>query len=226
MQHEKYRLTVDTREQDNVIKMLDKMDIKYNRAALLTGDYQMEDSDGNVVTMERKTIPDLVGSLMSGRLEEQMRRLADEKCPMLLITGSFGDYKKFAKFSKFTVDQLHGAIASCIVKYGLRCVIWVQSVSDHPNSNGLGIGCKVLAKVSEGKLDKIPPRKIKRRGNVAQIEIIHILFGVPVNVAEGLLKRFGSIRDILDADDKELLGVKGMGPTRTITMRKLLGDIK
>ncbi len=223
---EKYKLTIDTREQDNVTKMLDKMGIKYNKATLLTGDYQMTDPDGNVVTMERKTITDLIGSLMSGRLEEQMRRLANEKCPMLLITGSFSDYKHFARFSKFTVGQLHGAIASCIVRYGLRCVIWVQSEKEHPHSNGLGIGIKILAKVAEGRLDNIPARRIKRRGNTDQIEILSILFGIPVNVADNMLKKFGCIRNILDCNDEDLMSVKGMGPTRVTKMRKLLGDIE
>jgi len=220
-----YELTVDSREQSNVTKMLDKLGIKYKRESLLTGDYQMTDKDGTKVTMERKTVPDLVGSLMSGRLEEQMRRLANEACPMLLITGSFSEYKKFARFSKFTVGQLHGAIASCIVKYGLRCVIWVESASDHPHSTGLGIGCKILAKVSEGKLDQIPARKIKRRGNTDQIEVIHILFGIPVNVADEMMKKFGTIRNILDCNDEDLMSVKGMGKSRVSKMRKLLGDL-
>jgi Fanconi anemia group M protein len=219
------RIIVDTREQDNVTKMLEKLGVDYTRETLTTGDYLAFDNDGNKVTMERKTVPDFVGSLMSGRLEQQMRRLADESCPILLLTGSFSEYKKFAKFSKFTVDQLHGAIASCVVKYGLRSVIWVQNSKDRPHTNGLGIGCKILAKISEGKLDKIPPRRIKRRGNTAQIEVIHILFGVPVNVAEQLLVKFGTIRAILNATDKELLEVKGMGMSRTKNMRKLLGDL-
>lgn len=220
-----YKLIVDSREQDNVTKMLDQLGIVYDRATLLTGDYQMITSDGIEVTMERKTVPDLIGSLMSGRLEEQMRRLADKPCPILLVTGSFKDYKKYAKFSKFTVEQLQGAIASCVVKYGLRCVIWVQSVSDHPNATGLGIGCKVLAKIAEGKLDKIPPRRLKRNGNVAQVEIIHILFGIPVNVAEIMLQEIGNIRKILNATDDDLLKVKGMGKSRVLKMRKILGDI-
>lgn len=220
-----YKLIVDSREQDNVTKMLDKLEIKYTRATLETGDYQMFTEEGIEITMERKTVPDLVGSLMSGRLEEQMRRLAEKPCPMLLVTGSYKDYKKFAPFSKFTVDQLHGSIASCVVKYGLRSVIWIQSASDHPHSNGLGIGLKILKKISEGKLDKIPPRRLKRSGNLVQIEIIHILFGIPVNVAEIMLKEIGNIRKILNATDEELLGVKGMGSARVLKMRKLLGDI-
>ena len=220
-----YKLVVDTREQESVTKMLDKLGIIYSRATLETGDYQMFTEDGIEVTMERKTVPDLIGSLMSGRLEEQMRRLAEKPCPILLVTGSFKDYKRFAPFSKFTMEQLQGAIASCVVKYGLRCVIWVQGVDDHPNSTGLGIALKVLKKISEGKLDKIPPRRLKRSGNLVQVEIIHILFGIPVNVAELMLKQVGNVRKILNAKDEELLKVRGMGKARVIKMRKLLGDI-
>ena len=220
-----YKLVVDSREQDNVTKMLDNLGVVYTRETLETGDYQMFTEDGFEVIMERKTVPDLIGSLMSGRLEEQMRRLSEKPCPMLLVTGSFKDYKRFAKFSKFTAEQLQGAIASCIVKYGLRCVIWIMAADDHPNATGLGIGIKVLKKISEGKLDKIPPRRIKKRGNLAQIEIIHILFGIPVNTAEVMLKEIGNIRNILNAEDEDLLKIRGMGKARVLKMRKLLGDI-
>jgi len=220
-----YTLTVDTREKENVRKILDSYGIKYNLATLQTGDYEIATPDGTV-TLERKQMTDFIGSLMSGRLEEQMRRLANKKCPMLLLTGSFDEYRRYAKTTRFTADQVVGAVASLIVKYGLRCVVWVGK-DNQPHAAGLALAVKIMKKIAEGKIDEIPPRKLKPRdGSTAQEELIHLICGVPINVSKGLLQKFNNVRGILDAKDEDLLMVHGMGNTRIAKMRRLLGDIK
>lgn len=225
MVHEQYPLVVDSREQSNVTAILDSYGIKYTRAMLPTGDFEITTPEGEV-TLERKTMTDFIGSLMTGRLEEQMRRLALKPCPMLLLTGSFEDYRRYAKTTKFTADQVVGAVASCIVKYGLRGVFWVQKEHNDPHSTGISLACKIIRKVSEGKLDQIPDRKLKDTKIYPQRELIGLICGVPSPVSEALLTHFGCVRAILDAKDEDLLKVKGMGETRIKKMRKLLGDIK
>lgn len=217
-------IIVDSREKDNVRKVLDAYGIKYKLEALPTGDFEVRTPEGDV-TVERKTVSDFIGSLMSGRLEEQMRRLALKNCPMLLITGSFSEYQKYAKGSKFTQDQMIGAISSCVVKYGLRSVIWIQSVQSQPHSVGIAMTSKLLIKMKEGKLDQIPDRKLKPSDGNEQRELVHLICGVPSNVAQSLLDYFGSPRAIINASEEDLLKVKGMGKTRILKMRKLLGDI-
>ncbi len=217
-------LIVDSREQENVRRVLDSYGVKYKIEALPTGDYEIRTTEGDV-TIERKTVPDLIGSLMSGRLESQMRRLSQKNCPILLITGSFSEYKKYAKNSKFTQDQMIGAISSCIVRYGLRCVIWIQSSHSNPHSAGIAMISKLLMKIKEGKLDKIPDRRLKSFDGNEKRELIGILCGVPTNVAQALIDYFGTPRRVIDATDEDLLKVKGMGKTRIHKMRHLLGDL-
>ena len=221
---EGYDIIVDTREKSNVRKILDSYGIKYKLETLHVGDYEIRTPDGNV-TIERKSVTDFIQSLMSGRLEEQMRHLAILKCPMLLLTGNYGEYRRFAKNSSFTADQMIGAIASCITKYGLRSVIWIEGEHSQPHSQGLALAIKLMKKISEGKLDNIPDRKLKNREGKPQRELVHLTCGVPSNVAEELLKTFKSPLKIFLAKDEDLLKVRGMGKSRIQKMRSLLGDL-
>lgn len=198
--------------------------IKYRLEALSCGDYEVRTPEGDV-TIERKTVPDLVSSIMSGRLEDQMRRLSQKNCPMLLITGSFMDYKKYAKRSRFTQDQMIGAIASCVVKYGLRSVIWIQNIGSNANAIGLNLATKLLVKTAEGKLDRIPDRRLKNRDGNQQRELVGLLCGVPSNISEELLSVFKTPRAVINASEEDLLKVKGIGKTRVKRMKSLLGDL-
>ena len=223
MQDELYTLIVDSREKDNVRKILDSYKVKYKIETLVTGDYMIRTPEGRV-TIERKQIGDFIGSLMSGRLENQMRRLADEPCPGLLLTGSFAEYRRFAKGSNFTSDSLIGALASCIVKYGLRFVVWIQSAEDHPHKTGIILTSKLIKKIAEGKLDKIPNRKMKLDITHPQADAVRMMCGIPMDTAIRLINTFGSLRAIMDSSDESLMSVKGMGNTRIARLRMLTGE--
>jgi Fanconi anemia group M protein len=216
-----FTLTVDSREKDNATSVLDKAGIPYVKAALETGDYQIVVPEGKI-TIERKQMTDFIGSLMSGRLEDQLRRLSEHEVPGLVITGSFSDYKRYAKFKHFTQDHVEGAIASCVVKFGLRFVIWIQSDKDNPHATGIKITSKVLRKIAEGKIDKIPDRKLKRfKTDEPALDIVRMMCGVSGETAKRLLKEFGCLKGIIDATDEQLIGVKGMGRTRIAKLRKV-----
>lgn len=220
-----YTLIVDSREKENTLNALNAYNIKYTIQTLTTGDFKITVPEGSV-TVERKTMPDFIGSLLSGRLEEQMRRLSKEHCPGLVLTGSFAEYRRHAKTTKFTMDHVVGAVASCVVKYGLRFVIWIQSIDNQPHATGVALTAKIIKKIAEGKLDQIPDRKLRNYEDNPQREIVRLLFGVPSNVAQELLNTFKCIRKIMDASNDQLIVVKGMGRTRIAKMRKILEDEK
>jgi|GEM_PF-2681678 len=220
-----YDLIVDSREKINTFEALKAYNIQYTIEALPVGDLKVTTPDGSVV-IERKQMTDFIGSLLSGRLEEQARKLANEKCPGLILTGSFQEYRQHAKTTKLTTDHVIGAIASLVVKYGLRFVIWIQSAENKPHATGIAVAAKIAKKIAEGKLDQIPDRRLKKKTDNPQREIVSLICGVPCVVAENLLKKFGCIRAIMDAKDEELLEVDGMGKIRIAKMRRLLGDDK
>ncbi len=220
MKHE-YTLIIDSREKENVRKALDGYGIQYTIQTLVTGDMEITTPTGTV-TVERKQMTDFIQSMMSGRLENQMRRLSEKSIPGLLLTGSFAEYRKYAKSTNLTIDHVLGAVASCVVKYGLRFVVWIQSVENQPHATGVALTAKLIKKIAEGKLDAIPDRSIKKHIENPQRELVRMACGVPTNVAEELLKTFKSFRNIIDARDDELIVVKGMGKTRIARMRMLI----
>jgi len=208
-------IIVDTREQDEEESYFIRNGIDFRRETLSCGDYAAEDSNGNRVVIERKEMSDLIQSMFEGRLESQLRRLSLERLPILVITGTIEDYWKRKQDSKFTRDHLYGIISSAIVRYGLRCVIWCRT-----NDEGLGIIHKLLIKITENKLDKIPNRRTKEYSTC--VGYLRSLLNCTQDTALELLKRFKNIHGIINASDKELLEAEGIGPKKVERLRKII----
>ncbi len=217
------RIIVDSREKPHIRKYLDKAGICYEVEAMRTGDYRVVTDTGDAV-IERKSISDFMGSMFSGRLDEQLYRLSKENIPILLLTGTFNDIKQYFKSSKIKADVVQGQIASAIVRYGLRSVIWIQNIEGDPHEDGLVIAVKLLQKIAEGKLDKLPPRKVRKPEN-AHITFVRQVFGVPSEVAEKMLFEFGTVRNLLSASTEQLKQIKGVGPMKIKRLHYILDEV-
>ncbi len=212
-------IIIDTREQDEEENYFKRNKIDYRKEALQCGDYAAEDSNGNRVIIERKEIKDYLASLFSGRLDDQLGRLAQEDCPILFISGTLEEYYEAVPGeSKFTPEQFYGSLASAVVRYGLRSIIWNQCECSHEDS--LGIIVKVLEQTAKGNIDKIPKRK-KREFN-DQIGFIRELTGCPQDTAIEMIKHYGTVRNVIAAPIEDLKSFKGMGPKRIARMEMLL----
>lgn len=212
---------MDTREQYEEELYFKRHNIEYTREALSCGDYAAEDNHGNRVVIERKEIKDYISSLFEGRLDDQMLRLSQEDCPILFISGELDEYyESVPGESKFTVDQFYGSLSACIIRYGLRCVVWNQCDCSHEEI--LGQIVKVLEQVTKGNIDKIPKRK-KREFN-DQIGFVRELTGCPQDTAIELLKYYGTVRKIIEAPVDDLKSFKGMGPKRLMRLKRLLDE--
>lgn len=216
------KIILDTREQLEEQKVLEKHGIDFERAKLDCGDMKIITDEGFEAVIERKEMKDLIASMNSKRLDEQMRKLSEQQIPILIITGSFEEYRKSYPQTKMTASIVHGIISSCIVRYGLRCVIWVTPSTSHVHHDGVLLATKILKKIGENKLDKIRHRRVRNKENPC-IEIVKLVCGVPANVATNLLKKFGDIYGILHASSADLLVIHGMGERRIEKMRKLVG---
>ena len=216
------RIIVDSREKPHIRKYLDNAGITYEVEAMKTGDYRIITDTGDAV-IERKSIGDFLSSMFSGRLDEQLSRLSRENIPILLLTGTFSEIKQYFKKGKIKEDIIQGQIASAIVRYGLRSVIWIQNIEGDPHEDGLVIAVKLLQKIAEHKLDKIPSRKVRKPDN-PHIIFVRQVFGVPSEVAERLLFRFGTVRNLLSASPEQLKMIKGVGPMKTKRLYYILDE--
>ena len=214
-------IIIDTREQYEEEEYFKNHNIEYRKEALPCGDYAAEDSDGNRVIIERKEIKDYISSLFEGRLDDQLGRLAQEDCPILVISGELQEYyDSVPGNSKFTEEQFYGSLSACIVRYGLRSVIWNQCECSHEDT--LGIIVKVLEHTSKGQIDKIPKRKKREFNN--KIGFVRELTGCPQDTAIELLKHYKTVRNLIAAPIEDLKSFKGMGPKRLARIGMLLDE--
>ena len=81
------KIVVDTREQHPLLKGKETI-----RKALKTGDYSLEGQE-HLLSVERKSLPDLFGTLGSGheRFKKELARALNYKYFVILIEGSYSD---------------------------------------------------------------------------------------------------------------------------------------
>jgi len=173
------------------------------------------------VVIERKEIRDLAASIKDGRLSSQLYRMSrDNRFAWLVIHGDPLDVPGFTR------ESLWGLVASVTVRYGIQ-VIWI--VSHGALRQALYIIGKICEKVEEGKLGRpwIVPVTVKHCDE--RVVMLRKAFGIPERVAVNLIKRFGCIRDIMNATEKELMSVDGIGVNRARRIYNLVnyrGEIR
>ena len=215
-------IIIDSREKKELRKWLFLRGIRYKVAALPTGDYLFYNKDNpkQRVLIERKNIGDLVSSYIDGRLKSQFKRMAEEPFPILLVTGTIKDLRGKLPF-KPDERLVEKVLAEAVIRYGFRSIIWIVGGFKEPKTEGLLFAVNALKELANNNLDNIPDKKIVRKGNPS-ISTIKILLNIPSNVAEALLIKFGTVRTIIDATDKQLLSVEGVGITRVKRIREIL----
>lgn len=92
--------------------------------SLKTGDYSLLGME-NEVTIERKTLSDLVRSLGQGRerFEKEFTRMQAFKYPVLIIESSLKNLTKPFKYSKMTPAEIINSLLSWSIKYGV-CIFF------------------------------------------------------------------------------------------------------
>jgi len=222
------KFIVDTREKFKLVwaNKLKKLGCTVELKALEAGDFMTEHC-----IFERKTVGDFVQSMrgnygrVGGRLFDQAHKLIlfaqkTNRIPFLVIIGDFADYKEEVKqYGNLNVNAVFGAIASVIVRYDIN-VIWNLQGEDE----AIFVMYKIAEKVAEGKLS-VPHRKSVRKVHTDPkvIRVANVL-GVSPKLAARLVKQFGGLRRILLASDRELMQIKGIGPSTIARIKAYIGD--
>jgi len=109
-------MVVDTREQ----KPLFKPKPWIVEAGLNSGDYSIQGFE-TVITIERKSIPDLLGTLGKGRIrfEKELNRMSEYKWKGLLIEGLENDVYQPNDFSSMHPNSIYHSLAAIETKWGL-----------------------------------------------------------------------------------------------------------
>ncbi|MCQ2964873.1 MAG: helix-hairpin-helix domain-containing protein, partial [archaeon] len=200
----------DSREGNSkVLRALDTIGVEIKIKAMTVADYQVTEE----VAIERKTAKDFVDSIVDKRLFKQARMMMEEfKKPIMILEGD--DF-----YSGFiNPDAIRGSIASIALDFGI-------SIIPTRNQEDTAAMIKRIAiREQKGEKRSISVRTEKKPQNLweQQLFIIESLPNIgPVN-AKNLLSHFGSVEAIINADEKQLQEVDGIGKKTSENIRKVI----
>ena len=184
------------------------LDVRIVRLA--AGDYAV----GAGALVERKSVPDLHGSILNGRFWPQLGRLRSESTrPYLLVEGPDIDE------GPLHPNAIRGA---CVA--ALELGIGLLRTSD-PVDSARWLH-RLAARRQRAGVDRDRPGYAQRPkaapGAAAAEAMLAAVPGISSASARVLLRRFGTVRSVLDATSEEIRAVPGIGPERARALEETL----
>jgi len=196
----KITVVVDHREsRSTVCRAISKQSIHLISKQLDVGDYIVSSRIG----VERKSVDDFLNSLLNGQLFSQLHRLRDAyPRPVLILEGD-------GLFTKRNINHraIYGSLISIVVDFGIP----VLSTKDSKETADVLI---VMAKREQRQEKKsIALRGSKTSFSLAERQrfIVEGFPNISSLLASRLLAHFGSIHALVNASEKELQEVNGVG---------------
>jgi ERCC4-type nuclease len=194
-------IQIDDRERCNdvldALRQADHVELRIERLGV--GDYCLDSQ----TLVERKTLPDLMLSIVDGRLFRQAVRLAKSGFdPLFILEGTARDIQT-ARVSR---EAVQGAMIAVSVILGIPVL---RSQSPQETAWLLVRSACQLRRAVDGNTLRPGYRPHRRRKR--QLFILQGLPGIGPERAERLLDRFGSVQNVVNAEHEELCSVKGIG---------------
>lgn len=206
----KPEIIVDFREAFSIKLKLSELGSRVVEKSITPADYVLSEN----CAVERKTLKDFLRSIYDGRLFEQVERLAKayEK-PILIVEGSLQGLEDVENPKIFW-----GALARVLAEWGV-------SVIFTPDERGTALFLYSLAEKLQKESERRVLAKRKPRVYTLREKQLLILQGLP-NIgperAAKLLERFGTLRRVFQASERELLSVEGFGKKMVRQIREIL----
>jgi len=205
----KPKIIADTHEKNSLIisELHSNKDVELEIKSLKIGDYLIGD-----IIIERKTINDFISSMINKRLIQQLKQLQKYKQNLLIIEGQSSSF--FEK-NKFNLNSIRGFILSISLNYHIPVIM----TRDYIDTS------KYLIILSKQKLKKHQritlhsriPKTIEEQKQY----ILEAFPNIGPKTSEKLLKKFKTIKNILNADEKEL---KEILKRKTTDFKKIIND--
>ena len=201
------KVFIDTRERlihERFYSIATKFGFEVQIEQLEVGDIVCPDAKFGV---ERKTPEDFVASF--NKIFSQCGELAKNyENAFLVIDGDFSQICALA-----TPAMIIGTIASLTAR---------EKVSVMCSGNYFPeLVCKIIAKFSDGKTRELVARRERPQTKDFRLNVLCSVPGISVAKAQQLLERFGSIRNVIDADVKEICEIPRIGPTLACRIKEI-----
>lgn len=210
----KIDIIIDSREPKQIQNYLKKKfkDISFDIKALPEGDFQSEH-----VLCERKTVADLYSSILDKRLWAQVNRMSThtDKIKVLLVVGNLDEYIKQMRIYKKRVNKksIANAIVSINVRYNF-VIMWIEddkSAYNHLIEFMLAVENNEFMEPARAEVDTLLAK----------------YFDITLPQMRALMKKYPSLKDIMEADNQEIISVRGIGEIKAKRIKaKLIGGYK
>jgi DNA excision repair protein ERCC-4/Fanconi anemia group M protein len=183
------KIKIDTKEPPWILSRISKhpffVSSEIELAALDYGDIWIDD-----IVIERKTIPDLLGSIADNRLSNQAAKMR-ECCEYsyLLIEGFLGWYDEKIFGTNWHFRSVQGALLQ-VQELGV-CIVHAADEYDLPATLAW------LAKRDRSKILTVSPRKYGVPMTDGE-KMLSALPGIGLERADKLLKEFGNVAAVLE----------------------------
>ncbi len=203
----------DSREQaSTVIKKLFEKKAKMITKPLAIGDFVLSKD----VCVERKTIEDFLSSMIDGRLFSQLVDLrGNYSKPLLLLEGNINEIYSLRNIHK---NSIIGALTSIALDYQVPII-------NTQNEEETAEYLYNIAKREQIENKNDVRIRIGRKGLTVNEQQRFIVEGMPLvgpQLAKNLLEKFGSIKNIINANEKELQDIENLGKKKSKQIKKII----
>lgn len=194
------KIFADYREKGSgIIKELVDMGVNIDLQKLETADYVLSSRVG----VEYKTQKDFVDSIIDGRLLSQLKTLVQSfERPVVVVEG---DEDIFSQ-RNIHANAIRGMIATIAVSYGIPLIF----TKNFRETSAL---LAVIAKREQEEVQREVQFHTKKPLTMKEIQeyVVSAFPSVGTSLARDLLKSFGSVKNVVNASEKALKDVEGVG---------------
>lgn len=204
------KIFVDSREKNSmVVAELSELGAEFETKQLAVSDYIIGE-----IAIERKAISDFISSMINKRLPRQLEEMKQFKKSMLIIEGYD---KKDIYDTGVHENAIRGMILSILLDFQVP-IIFTKNEEDTAKY------LAVLAKRFERKPQEVGLRAKKRvfSPKEQQQVIMEGFPGIGPSLAKELLKKFGSIKNIINASVEDLKQIKKLNEKKAKIMKELV----
>jgi Fanconi anemia group M protein len=208
------KVFADVRERaSGTIKEMIELGVSIDLQTLNVGDYILSDRVG----VEYKKVPDFVDSIIDGRLLEQLKALKNSyERPIILVEGEEDIYSQ----RNIHPNAIRGMLATIMVSYGIPVI-------QTKNAKETAVLMAVIAKREQDPNSReFNPHGSKKPATLHEQQeyLVSALPGIGPTLARPLLEKFGSVRKLFNATEKELKEVEKIGDKKAEEIQRVLDE--
>jgi Fanconi anemia group M protein len=194
---------IDNRENNDLIKELYKIeDIEVKSQNLNVGDIVITDQ----IAIERKSKLDFVNSILDKKIFRQIKDLAiNYRRPILILEGSENIYS----LRNVNPNVIRASISAIAIDFRVP-IIFTDSIKETAQM----VATITKRAYKDKKETSLVASKTSSTENEELEKFVSMIPKVNIITSRNILKKFGNIKNLVNASEKEILEVEGVGKLR------------